>query len=48
MMPTTWPISKTDEAMTRRAIEILNSQRNDAYEAALAELRDDTQEWWTQ
>ena len=39
---------EADEAMTRRAIEILNSQRNDAYEAALAELRDDTQEWWAQ
>jgi hypothetical protein len=35
-----------DEAMTRRALEILESQRNDAYEAALAELREDTQEWW--
>jgi hypothetical protein len=35
-----------DEAMTRRALEILKSQRNDAYEAALAELRDDTQGWW--
>ena len=32
--------------MTRRALEILKSQRNDAYEAALAELRDDTQGWW--
>jgi hypothetical protein len=32
--------------MTRRALEILESQRNDAYEAALAELRDDTQGWW--
>ena len=39
---------EADEAMTRRAIEILNSQRNDAYEAALAELRDDTQEWWAE
>ena len=35
-----------DEAMTRRALEILESQRNDAYEAALAELREDTQQWW--
>ena len=35
-----------DEAMTQRAIEILNSPRNDAYEAALAELREDAQEWW--
>jgi hypothetical protein len=35
-----------DEAMTRRAMTILGIGRNDAYEAALAELRDDTQEWW--
>ena len=35
-----------DEAMTRRALELLGSRRNDAYEAALAALRDDTQTWW--
>jgi hypothetical protein len=35
-----------DEAMTRRALEILESRRNDAYESALAELREDTQSWW--
>jgi hypothetical protein len=35
-----------DEAMTRRALELLNSDRNDAYEVALATLRADTQEWW--
>ena len=35
-----------DEAMTRRALDILGSKRNDAYEAALAELREDTQGWW--
>jgi hypothetical protein len=35
-----------DEAMTRRALEILESQRNDAYDAALAELREDTRGWW--
>ena len=35
-----------DEAMTRYALEILESQRNEAYEAALAELREDTQGWW--
>ncbi len=35
-----------DEAMTRRAIVLLGSRRNDAYEAALAALRDDTQAWW--
>jgi hypothetical protein len=32
--------------MTRRALEILASRRNDAYEAALSELPQDTQEWW--
>ena len=32
-----------DEAMTRHALDILKSQRNEAYEAALAELREDTQ-----
>jgi hypothetical protein len=35
-----------DEAMTRRALELLGSRRNDAYEAALAALREDTQAWW--
>jgi hypothetical protein len=35
-----------DEAMTRRALDLLGSKRNDAYEAALAALREDTQEWW--
>jgi hypothetical protein len=35
-----------DEAMTRRALDILGSPRNNAYESALAELREDTQEWW--
>jgi hypothetical protein len=35
-----------DEAMTRRALELLGSKRNDAYEAALAVLREDTQAWW--
>jgi hypothetical protein len=34
------------EAMTQRALDILGSPRNDAYEAALAELQEDTQEWW--
>ena len=29
-----------DEAMTRRATSLLGSRRNDAYEAALAALRD--------
>lgn len=35
-----------DEAMTRRALDVLGSNRNDAYETALAALREDTQEWW--
>jgi hypothetical protein len=35
-----------DEAMTRRALDALGSRRNDAYEVALAALREDTQEWW--
>ena len=34
------------EALTHRALDILGSRRNDAYEAALAELQEDTQEWW--
>tara|TARA_R110000868_G_scaffold43803_8_gene147000 strand:- start:18482 stop:19291 length:810 start_codon:yes stop_codon:yes gene_type:complete len=35
-----------DEAMTRRAMELLSSSRNDAYETALAALRADTRDWW--
>jgi hypothetical protein len=35
-----------DEAMTRRALDLLGSKRNDAYEAALAALCDDTKAWW--
>ena len=35
-----------DEAMTRRAQKLLGSKRNDAYEAALETLREDTQRWW--
>ena len=35
-----------DEAMTRRALDLLGSLRNDRYEAALAALREDTREWW--
>jgi hypothetical protein len=35
-----------DERMTRRAPKLLGSKRNDAYEAALASVREDTQEWW--
>lgn len=36
-----------DEAMTHRALDILGSRKNDSYEAAFAELREDTQGWWT-
>ena len=35
-----------DEAITRRALDLLDSSRNDAYEAALAALLDGTREWW--
>jgi hypothetical protein len=35
-----------DEAMTRRALELLGSKRNDAYETALAALRENAQAWW--
>jgi hypothetical protein len=35
-----------DEAVTRRALDMLGSARNDAYETALAKLREDTQGWW--
>jgi hypothetical protein len=37
---------EADEAMTRRALDLLGSKRNDAYEAALAALREDTRAWW--
>ena len=32
--------------MTREAPDLLNSRRNDPYEAAVAALREDTQQWW--
>ena len=35
-----------DDAETRHALERLDSKRNDAYEAAWAVLREDTQTWW--
>ena len=35
-----------DEMMTRQALELLSSNRNDAYESAIAALREDTQQWW--
>ena len=37
---------ESDEAMTRHALDLLGSRRNDAYEAALAALREDTQALW--
>ena len=35
-----------DEAMTTRAIKQLQSGKRNAYNAALAVLREDTREWW--
>ena len=35
-----------DEAMTRRALHLLGSRRNDRYEAAVTALRADTRDWW--
>ena len=35
-----------DEAVTRSALELLGSKRNDAYEAALTASREDPQAWW--
>jgi hypothetical protein len=37
-----------DEATTRRALKLLGSRREDAYEGALAMLREDTQAWWAE
>jgi hypothetical protein len=37
---------EADEAMTCRAVELLNGGSADAYEKAVAALRADTQEWW--
>lgn len=37
-----------DEAMTRRALNSLGSPRNEAYGTALAALREDTRNWWTE
>jgi hypothetical protein len=37
-----------DEAMTRRALDLLGFRRNDRYEAALAALREDTRTWWSE
>jgi hypothetical protein len=35
-----------DEAITNRALKLLGSGRDDAYERALSALREDTQSWW--
>ncbi len=35
-----------DEAITLQALDLLNTNRNDAYEVALAALCDDTRESW--
>ena len=37
-----------DEAMTRRALDLLDSHQTNAYEAALAALREDTRTWWAE
>jgi hypothetical protein len=37
---------REDEAMTRWALDLLGSRRNDTYEAGLAALCEDTQSWW--
>ena len=36
-----------DEAVTRQALKMLGGKRADAYQAALAVLREDTKEWWS-
>lgn len=35
-----------DEALTREAITLIERGRDTAYDAALARLREDTQQWW--
>jgi len=37
-----------NEAMTRRALDLLNSKRNNSYKDALAVLREDTRDWWAE
>jgi acyl-CoA synthetase (NDP forming) len=37
---------EADEGMTRNALDLLGSRRNDHFEAALAALREDTRAWW--
>ena len=34
-----------DDAVTHRALKLLGTKRNEAYEAAMAALRDDTRQW---
>jgi hypothetical protein len=35
-----------DEAMTRQALDLLGAGKANAYDAALAALREDTRHWW--
>jgi hypothetical protein len=37
-----------NESVTRHALKILEDKRGDAYESALAALREDTREWWAE
>jgi hypothetical protein len=37
---------EADETTTRLALDLLGKSRNDAYEAALEALREDTAQWW--
>jgi len=37
---------KEDESMTHRALELLESRRDDCYKVALEALREDTRDWW--
>src|SRR4029077_11800377 len=37
---------QADEGMSRCALGLLDAQRNDRYEAALAALREDPRDWW--
>lgn len=37
---------ESDEAMTLRALALLDAGRTDAYQAAVGVLRDDTRKWW--
>jgi hypothetical protein len=37
---------RADEAMTRGAVKLIASGRNDAYEVAMAALHEGTRDWW--